>query len=207
MAVFMVGGIAVVASIIRLYALWAYTVSKDVAYDAIFILLLSQIEINVAIISASAPSFRPLFSKVFAASIPTASHKNSASTGSTRPLNHSPPRKNLDSSGISNLRPPLPRRHRATSGTMSAISEEDGDLEISSGRERYDGMVVGIYSCHEKKVGNGSRSETSQDDGLTSLQDVLDRTESQTGVADREKYRIRMTVERNVVISPDENRE
>ena len=37
MAIFMVGGIAVIASIIRLYALWVYTVTKDVAYDAIFV--------------------------------------------------------------------------------------------------------------------------------------------------------------------------
>jgi hypothetical protein len=33
----MVGGIAVIASIVRLYALWVYTTTKDVAYDAIFV--------------------------------------------------------------------------------------------------------------------------------------------------------------------------
>jgi hypothetical protein len=37
MGVFMVGGIAVIASIVRLYALWVYTTTKDVAYDAIFV--------------------------------------------------------------------------------------------------------------------------------------------------------------------------
>jgi hypothetical protein len=35
----MVGGIAVIASIVRLYALWVYTTTKDVAYDAIFVSL------------------------------------------------------------------------------------------------------------------------------------------------------------------------
>lgn len=33
----MVGGIAVIASIVRLYALWVYTTTKDIAYDAIFV--------------------------------------------------------------------------------------------------------------------------------------------------------------------------
>jgi hypothetical protein len=37
MGVFMVGGVAVLASIVRLYALWVYTTTKDVAYDAIFV--------------------------------------------------------------------------------------------------------------------------------------------------------------------------
>lgn len=63
--IFLTGAIAVVASIVRLSALYIYTVTKDVAYDAIFILLWSQIEVNVAIISASAPSLRPLFNKAF----------------------------------------------------------------------------------------------------------------------------------------------
>ncbi|KAF1934829.1 hypothetical protein EJ02DRAFT_471618 [Clathrospora elynae] len=50
----MVGAIAVIASIVHLYALW--------------VLLLSQIEINIAIISASAPALRPLFSLAFTGS-------------------------------------------------------------------------------------------------------------------------------------------
>jgi len=58
--VFGVGGIAVVASIVRVYALWLYNVTRDISYDSIFILLLSQIEVNVAIISASVPALRPL---------------------------------------------------------------------------------------------------------------------------------------------------
>ncbi|KAF2175163.1 hypothetical protein K469DRAFT_457304, partial [Zopfia rhizophila CBS 207.26] len=64
--IFMVGSIAVIASIVRLYALYIYTVTKDVAYDAIMILLWSQIEANIAIISASVPAIRPLFCKTFA---------------------------------------------------------------------------------------------------------------------------------------------
>ncbi|CAN9080447.1 unnamed protein product [Alternaria alternata] len=68
LGVFLVGGVAVIASIVRLYALWLYAVTKDIPYDMIFILLLSQIEVNAAIISASAPALRPLIIKTFVSS-------------------------------------------------------------------------------------------------------------------------------------------
>ncbi|KNG49849.1 50s ribosomal protein l36e [Stemphylium lycopersici] len=87
LGIFMVGGVAVIASIIRLYALYIYAVTDDPPYDDIFaslpayktqsysqsltakqILLLSQIEVNAAIISASAPALRPLLKKAFASS-------------------------------------------------------------------------------------------------------------------------------------------
>jgi hypothetical protein len=31
------GGVAVIASIVRLYALWLYAVTKDIPYDMIFV--------------------------------------------------------------------------------------------------------------------------------------------------------------------------
>ncbi|KAL1801732.1 hypothetical protein ACET3X_002074 [Alternaria dauci] len=68
LGVFMVGGVAVIASIVRLYALYIYAVTDDWPYDDIFILLLSQIEVNAAIISASAPALRPLLNKVLSSS-------------------------------------------------------------------------------------------------------------------------------------------
>lgn len=84
LGVFTGGGIAVLASIVRLYALWLYSVSQDVFFDAIYvrrafivcpplltavqILLLSQIEVNMAIISASAPTLLPLFKSAFPSS-------------------------------------------------------------------------------------------------------------------------------------------
>jgi hypothetical protein len=40
----MVGGIAVIASIVRLYALYVYTTTKDVAYDAIFVRTLPNLK-------------------------------------------------------------------------------------------------------------------------------------------------------------------
>ncbi|KAL4781727.1 hypothetical protein BJX76DRAFT_369588 [Aspergillus varians] len=64
-AIFLTGTLASAASIARLNALYKYTVTDDVLYDAINILLWTQIEVNVAIISASTPSIRPLFSQMF----------------------------------------------------------------------------------------------------------------------------------------------
>ncbi|KAL4877905.1 hypothetical protein BJY04DRAFT_230323 [Aspergillus karnatakaensis] len=64
-AIFLTGTFASAASIARLNSLYKYTTTDDVSYDAIQILLWSQIEVNVAIISASAPSLRPLFRRLF----------------------------------------------------------------------------------------------------------------------------------------------
>lgn len=79
----MIGGIAVIASVVRIHALWVYFNSDDPGYDAIKVrkirppsryklltmlqvLLWGQIEINVAIVCASVASLRPLFQSVFA---------------------------------------------------------------------------------------------------------------------------------------------
>jgi len=58
--VFGIGSVAVIASIVRINALYIFQHSKDIPYDGIYILLWSQVEINVAIISASAPGILPL---------------------------------------------------------------------------------------------------------------------------------------------------
>ncbi|OCK94638.1 uncharacterized protein K441DRAFT_560356 [Cenococcum geophilum 1.58] len=63
--IFLTGTVAVIASIARLIALYIFTTTKDIMYNAIFILLWSQIEVNLAIISASAPALRPIFNKAF----------------------------------------------------------------------------------------------------------------------------------------------
>ena len=65
-AIFSCGGIAVIASGIRIYALYLYSTLTDAAYYGAAILICSQIELNVAIIAASVPSLKPLFKHVFA---------------------------------------------------------------------------------------------------------------------------------------------
>ncbi|OCL10973.1 hypothetical protein AOQ84DRAFT_288161, partial [Glonium stellatum] len=68
--IFSVGFVAVIASIVRVYALhvWA-TGLTDTPYNGAYILLWSQIEINAAIISASIPSLKPLFKRTFGSTI------------------------------------------------------------------------------------------------------------------------------------------
>ncbi|KAI5842478.1 hypothetical protein DFP73DRAFT_553761 [Morchella snyderi] len=62
--IFSCGSVAVVASIVRINALYKYQTAVltggDIPYIAIYILLWSQIEVNVGIISASAPALKPL---------------------------------------------------------------------------------------------------------------------------------------------------
>ena len=60
-ALFSCGSIAVVASGVRLYALWLYFSSTDAAWYSAFILICSQVELNVAIMTASFPMLKPLF--------------------------------------------------------------------------------------------------------------------------------------------------
>jgi hypothetical protein len=66
--IFSIGSLAIIASALRFYGLYTYVNTKYVAYDAIYILLWSQIELNIALISASAPALRPLFKKIFGTS-------------------------------------------------------------------------------------------------------------------------------------------
>ncbi|CUS06728.1 unnamed protein product [Tuber aestivum] len=68
--VFCIGSIAVIASIVRINALYIFQNSKDIPYDGIFILIWSQVEINVAIISASAPGILPLVRYITGSSKP-----------------------------------------------------------------------------------------------------------------------------------------
>ncbi|KAL1959485.1 hypothetical protein VTO42DRAFT_1930 [Malbranchea cinnamomea] len=64
--IFSVGAIAVIASGVRVYALTLWSApDADVPYEGANILIWSQIEINAAIISASIPSLKPLFSRTF----------------------------------------------------------------------------------------------------------------------------------------------
>ncbi|EPS38941.1 hypothetical protein H072_7311 [Dactylellina haptotyla CBS 200.50] len=60
-AIFSVGAIAVAGSVARLWSLWKYQHTLDVSYDAIFILLFSHVEINLAMMCACAPALKPLF--------------------------------------------------------------------------------------------------------------------------------------------------
>lgn len=65
-AVFSVGFLVPIASGVRLWGLYLWATSGDLArYYGGYIMFWSQVEINTAIICASAPSFQPLFKRAF----------------------------------------------------------------------------------------------------------------------------------------------
>ncbi|CZR63852.1 uncharacterized protein PAC_13749 [Phialocephala subalpina] len=61
--IFGVGGFSCISSIIRLYTIKVFTDSKDPFWDGVPINIWSMIEINVAMICASVPAMKPLFTK------------------------------------------------------------------------------------------------------------------------------------------------
>lgn len=60
-SIFSIGSIAVLASIIRIYALYLWSTDPDTPYQGARILIWSQIELNTAVISSSIPALKPLF--------------------------------------------------------------------------------------------------------------------------------------------------
>ncbi|RPA76939.1 hypothetical protein BJ508DRAFT_213248 [Ascobolus immersus RN42] len=67
-SIFSFGSIAVIASIVRITALYKYHHSKDIPEDGMWLLTWSQIEINVAIITGCAPALKPLMKRTFGSS-------------------------------------------------------------------------------------------------------------------------------------------
>ena len=63
LGVFGLGVFSLVASIVRLYSISLFTLSKDPFFDAVPINQWSIVEVNVAIICASIPTLKPLLSK------------------------------------------------------------------------------------------------------------------------------------------------
>ncbi|KAF8862495.1 hypothetical protein BDZ45DRAFT_188691 [Acephala macrosclerotiorum] len=60
---FGVGGFSCISSIIRLYTIKVFTDSKDPFWDSVPINIWSMVEINVAVVCASVPAMKPLFTK------------------------------------------------------------------------------------------------------------------------------------------------
>ncbi|KAF7185066.1 Satratoxin biosynthesis SC1 cluster protein 4 [Pseudocercospora fuligena] len=65
MAVFCLGGVVCIISILRLYALYVVWNSKDVSYDNGMAAIWSNLECNVGIICSCLPTLRRLFPKIF----------------------------------------------------------------------------------------------------------------------------------------------
>jgi hypothetical protein len=60
--IFGIGTFATIVAIVRLHTIYTYTLATDPFQQGILVNLWSVIEINVAVICASAPALKPLFS-------------------------------------------------------------------------------------------------------------------------------------------------
>jgi hypothetical protein len=156
----MVGGLAVIASIVRIYALWLYNITKDISYDSIFvsrsswhlrslfltsskILLLSQIEVNVAIISASAPTLPPLLRNT---PLSFSTHADTYGSGHVCTIGSGPPNNNHSS------------RSRTRSG---------GPIELMSFARRNSMAMQKSYGGGGRRKSNTSEESILKDEGIT----------------------------------------
>lgn len=61
-AIFGIGSVSCIMSIVRLHSIYTYTLAEDPFHEAIQVNVWSQIEFHIAIICASVPALKPLFS-------------------------------------------------------------------------------------------------------------------------------------------------
>lgn len=134
-AIFLVGSLAVLASVARLWALWQYQNTDDVSYDAIFILLFSHMEINIAIMCACAPALKPLF-KTFATPFNSRNTKNSKAKDYEA---SSEPRGRSSAVKVTTVLPSIPRDGTVQSpiAVMKKESPEGRRVDISADTPYY----------------------------------------------------------------------
>ncbi|KAF3222545.1 hypothetical protein TWF192_001573 [Orbilia oligospora] len=139
-AIFSVGVVAVAGSVARLWSLWKYQHTVDVSYDAIFILLFSHIEINLAIMCACAPALKPLFKSLatpFSSKVGDSGAKSSALASSG----------GGGGAGTANARPAVGSRVGSGSGAGNpSIARNRAKFEMTdpSKRESPESRVVKI---------------------------------------------------------------
>ncbi|KAI9051567.1 hypothetical protein LZ554_004612 [Drepanopeziza brunnea f. sp. 'monogermtubi'] len=138
MGIFMTGGVAIAASCLRFYALHVYDTTDDVAYDAIYI------EVNMAIITASAPALRPLFKRTFAGSSDRSKY---GYYGSARRSHMNAGR------GAVELQPYNGKHEAVIAANMAGNDSSSQECILEWGNHR------GIVKTVETKVSSGTRSE------------------------------------------------
>ncbi|KAH6715779.1 hypothetical protein DL95DRAFT_365984 [Leptodontidium sp. 2 PMI_412] len=152
--IFGVGGFSCISSIIRLYTIKVFATSDDPFFDGVPINIWSMIEINVAVVCASVPAMKPLFTK--------AVRERMTSSRSTRTAFNSYGHQMLPLSGEDNKNRSGGYRENKTGYTAKATSKGMGDSE-----EHINAKIQGIeyereFTVEESYVGsahgNGSGS-------------------------------------------------
>ncbi|KAJ6004286.1 hypothetical protein N7499_000355 [Penicillium canescens] len=166
-AIFLTGTFASAASFVRLSAIYKYLITKDVSYDAIHILIWSQVEVNVAIISASAPSLRPMLSSVFKGSSYDRSgkhqdgeHELSGTVGSSR-------RRTLPPHDCANVEFVLRDLEDCCDGDGNENVNGDGDGDGQTVSVDISNSVTVPVPAHVDGLGQGDISEVRQLGNIT----------------------------------------
>ncbi|EOD45288.1 Integral membrane protein [Neofusicoccum parvum] len=155
MGIFALGAFGCVTSILRLRSLYAVADSTDTSYDNVDAAVWSNVEINVAIMCASLPTFKALVKRLFPHVLST--DPASRSTG------------NKYGTGP-NWRSRNTRQH----GTLISL---DGLERGDAGRRRGDGLcTTTIEKGHASYA--GSDGESSNDDGIKVTTVVSQREDS-----------------------------
>ncbi|KAG4412716.1 hypothetical protein IFR04_014147 [Cadophora malorum] len=148
--IFGVGGFSCISSIIRLYTIKVFATSKDPFFDGVPINIWSMIEINVAVVCASVPAMKPLFTK--------AVRERMTSSKSTRTAFNSYGHQMLPLSGEENKSPSGVFREGKSGYIAKATSKGMGDSE-----EHINSKIQGIeyereFTIEESYIGSGSKS-------------------------------------------------
>ncbi|KAK7533228.1 uncharacterized protein J3D65DRAFT_75560 [Phyllosticta citribraziliensis] len=147
--IFLIGSLSLCASIARLIAIYDWSVSSDPPYTAIWILLWSHIEVQVAICTACAITLRPIFRKVTSLGEPSHSSR-SRSTKSSQAV--------LTGGGLGTLPTPLSgsqRRRRSSTAAAEMLGETRPAALATTSPARQRESVVGLEICVVDGLGDG----------------------------------------------------
>ncbi|KAL1642596.1 hypothetical protein SLS58_005365 [Diplodia intermedia] len=160
MAIFALGAFGAVTSILRLQSLYAVAGSADQSYDNVDAAVWSNVEINVAIICASLPTFKALVKRLFPHLLSTDPASRSPAGNHTSGGNHT---------GGGSM---WARSHRSTRlhGTLISMDCMERGEGGGDGRKRGrggEGVFTTTIEKGEARVGSGGGygGEASSDDG------------------------------------------
>ncbi|KAG4430120.1 hypothetical protein IFR05_014391 [Cadophora sp. M221] len=148
--IFGVGGFSCISSIIRLYTIKVFATSDDPFFDGVPINIWSMIEINVAVVCASVPAMKPLFTK--------AVRERMTSSRSTRTAFNSYGHQMLPLSGDDNKNRSGGYRENKSGYTAKATSKGMGDSE-----EHINAKIQGIefereFTVEESYIGSAHKN-------------------------------------------------
>lgn len=122
--IFGVGTFATITSIIRLHTIYTYTLAQDPFQQSILVNLWSVLEVNIAIICASAPALKPLF---------TPKALRAAREGSSGATSQ---KYNLSRSGYIKSKKSVDQTWTETSITLGPVPYNSTEISAGSRREK-----------------------------------------------------------------------